>query len=346
MASGVPSFVRKSANYEELFDDENEQLPPIDATPISKIQETLSNQDKSSNSSKRKLPLPVNEPMRASGSHPGKRLRTTPSQKDGGPSPQVQKFAQMVGNQIPDDALAKWDKMSLVESAKAIPLANAQSFFLNLKHGEEIVKAARGDQRLAEEVKQLKTTIKTKDEERMRLQDTVRKLKAAETKLSKEREQLNNTIINLDKEKEELGATHAKAVRELELKVETLNIAMAQERSVFKAQKKDRYEAGYKNGIIDYMASTKIVFPDLDWSKLEAASVEPAEGTQKKEYVAAKGATAVGTKEAPQPSPNLEIEVQESGTENDIPSPDPVSTEVVPCDAQTTPEVVSTAPVS
>ncbi|KAK1365185.1 hypothetical protein POM88_040746 [Heracleum sosnowskyi] len=56
MASGVPSFVNKSASYDDLFGDDEKDLIPIDATPISRMKSTPASQDKSTTSSKRKLP--------------------------------------------------------------------------------------------------------------------------------------------------------------------------------------------------------------------------------------------------------------------------------------------------
>lgn len=47
------------------------------------------------------------------------------------------------------------------------------------------METARGDQKLAEEVKQLKSSLKAKDDEKKRYIDANKKLKSAETKLLK-----------------------------------------------------------------------------------------------------------------------------------------------------------------
>lgn len=72
----------------------------------------------------------------------------------------------MTGNQIPEETASKWDKMSLVESSKATLLQIPKAYFSTWKYDEEIVEAARGDQQLAEEVQQLKASIKSNDEEK------------------------------------------------------------------------------------------------------------------------------------------------------------------------------------
>lgn len=157
MASGVPSFINKFVDYEDLFGDEDKEPSPIDATPISRVKAASASIEKSATSSKRKLPLIPSESTMTISTRPVKRTRHTPIQDEDNLGPKAQFFAYMINNQIPEKTIAEWDKMTLTDAAKAIPLANAQSFFHYLKHGEEIVEAARGDQRLAQEIQQLKT---------------------------------------------------------------------------------------------------------------------------------------------------------------------------------------------
>lgn len=330
MSSGVPSFIQQTTNYEDIFGEDDDKTIPIAATPISKMKETSVTQEKSSSSSKRKLPPPAIDSAKNSGSR-AKRPRGAATQGDEGSSPQLLKIFNMAGHQIPEEIIAKWDRMSLAESAKAIPLANAQSFFHYLKHGEAIVEAARGDQKLAEEVKQLKASIKTKDEERRKLVDVNKKLKASETKLIKEREKLDATVIALDTEKEELVVANNKQVHELELKLEALNMSVATERSLHKDDKKSKYLAGYNNGIKDYFKATYEKFPDLDWSLLGADAVKMVEDIRGKEATHAAGpggdqVTLPAMEQVPKGGADGETQVEESKTAD-------------PVDDNTTPEV-------
>lgn len=51
----------------------------------------------------------------------------------------------MVGGQIPEKAVEECDKYKLVEAAQERSLDHAKSLFLDMKFGERIVEAARGD---------------------------------------------------------------------------------------------------------------------------------------------------------------------------------------------------------
>lgn len=144
---------------------------PIAATPISRAKPASILQEISSSSSKRKLPPTNTDVAKALGSRSNKKPKQTLSQGGEGACPYMNKFFDMIGNKIPEKTLAKWDGMSLVDATKTIPLANGQSFFHYLKHGEEIVEAARGDRKLIDEVKNLKALIKNRDDEEKKFMD-------------------------------------------------------------------------------------------------------------------------------------------------------------------------------
>ncbi|KAL8120331.1 hypothetical protein AgCh_017487 [Apium graveolens] len=74
----------------------------------------------------------------------------------------------MIKNQVTEETIVQWDKLKVGEAAPLITLANAQSLFLQLKHGERITEATHVDQKLVEEVKELKASLKTRDDERRR----------------------------------------------------------------------------------------------------------------------------------------------------------------------------------
>lgn len=169
----------------------------------------------------------------------------------------------MLKNQISEETLAQWDKVKMLEAAPMVTLAKAQSLFFYFKYGEHIIEAARGDQRLVEEVRQLKATLRSRDEEQKSAVDTIRKIRASEAKAVKEWDQFSQAVFTLDREKEEEAAA-AKKARELELKMENLQAAIQNHKSTLVEAKKAKYEAWYKNGINDYMRSTIKIFPDLE----------------------------------------------------------------------------------
>ena len=265
MASGVPSFVKQSVKYEDICSDE--EIEPIQATPISRVPPSASIQEKSA-SSKRKLPSLPSESVQASGSHPSKKLRAPSPHGSAGSSSRHQQFAAMLKNQVPDETLAQWDKVKMVEAAPAVTLANAQSLYFYLKFGEQIIEAARGDQRLIEEVRQLKMTLRSREEERKKVAETLRKIKTSEAKAVKERDQFSQAIATLDKEKEEEAIAANRKIQELELMIEQLQATIKGNKATLLDAKKAKYEAGYQNGVNDYMRSTMEMFPDLDWAKL------------------------------------------------------------------------------
>lgn len=335
MASSVPFFINKSIDYKDIFGDDDKEPTPIEATPISKIKNASASQEKSSTSSKRKLPTMPTESVKAPNSRLAKKTKQTLVHDDSSPGPKAQLFANMIGNQIPEKTIAECDKMNLTDAAKAIPLANAQSFFHYLKHGEEIVEAARGDQRMAQELQQLKVLIKTKDDEKKKLIEAGKNIRASEIKLSKEREQLNATIIKLDAEKEEMTTSHAKQIHELELKIDTLYSTIATERSAHKKDMKDKFLAGYNNGIKDYFRSTYEKFPDVDWAQLGDDVAAMVKEFQEK--------TAKGVqKEAEHAAPTQETLVPGGEVNAEVQMEEPKSAE--PVLDQVTPETVSEAP--
>ena len=163
MALGVPSFIKQSIKYEDICSDE--EAEPVQATPLARVLPSASNLEKSSNSSKRKLPSIPSNSARTSGSRPLKKTRAPSPQGEAGPHSRLQKFYEMLRNQVSEDTLSQWDRVSMVEAAPVATLANAQSLFFYLKYGELIIETARGAQRLVEEVRQLKATLRSRDDD-------------------------------------------------------------------------------------------------------------------------------------------------------------------------------------
>ena len=334
MASGVPSFIKQSVKYEDICSDE--EAEPVQATPLARVPPSTSNPEKSSNSSKRKLPSIPSDSARTLGSRPLKKTRGPSPQGEAGPHSRLQKFYEMLRNQVPEETLSQWDRVSMVEAAPVVTLANAQSLFFYLKYGEQIIETVRGDQRLVEEVRQLKATLKSREEEQRRAGETIRKIRASEAKILKERDQLSQAILKLDKDKEDEAATAAKKARELGLKIENLQAALKGNKSTLLEAKKAKYEAGYKNGINDYMRSTIEAFPDLDWSKLGGDAATMAGEIQRKK-----------AGEAP-PPPKMselvvaEVEVRAAQEEGEVQKDEPQCTDSTP--AVATDEAASKTP--
>lgn len=287
--------------------DEDDKVASIAATPISKIKDPVANVEISSTSSKRKLPPPASDAS-TSRSAKTKRNWLNTSLESENPGSHMQSFFQMAANQIPEETVAWWDGMNLAAAAKATILANAESFFHYLKHGERIVEAARGDQKLAEKKKFV---------------DANKKLKSAGTKLLKERDQLANSVAGLVAEKEELVSSHAKQVHELELKMEAM-------------KRKAVYDAGYNVAINDYIRYTHLKFPDLDWSQLGEDAVKMVEDIKKKEKAAG---AEVGDAEPTIKEKETEVPVSEAAETqakvSNIDAPTPSATTPVASDTPT-----------
>ncbi|KAL8135106.1 hypothetical protein AgCh_009942 [Apium graveolens] len=78
-----------------------------------------------------------------------------------------------------------------------------------LKDGES-TKAAHVDQKLEEEVQQLKNTLNAQDDEKKRAGETLKKITSSKSKLIKGRDQLNLTINAMYQENEKATADHAR----------------------------------------------------------------------------------------------------------------------------------------
>ncbi|KAL8092098.1 hypothetical protein AgCh_034402 [Apium graveolens] len=152
----------------------------------------------------------------------------------------------------------------------------AASLITKLKHGERITEATRVDQKLADKVQQLKTTLKSRDDDRKIATETLRKIRAFESKLLKENGQLNQAIVTLEKEKEEEVAELARKNHELELKVSRLQSVVDNNKAVLLDANKAKYKAGWAKGVKDFIKSTIDVFHDLDWSRLGEDAVKEA----------------------------------------------------------------------
>lgn len=178
---------------------------------------------------------------------------------------------------MPEETVAQWDRVKMIEAILDVTMTNAQSPFFYLKYGEQIIEAARGDQRLADEVNRLKAALRTCEDERNRAAEALRKIRAYETKLTKKRDQLSQVVSTLDKENEEEAVVAAGKIHDLELKIANIQATSRNNKDMLLEAKKAKSEAGYQNGISDYMNSTIEMFLDLDWSRLGVDSKDGGE---------------------------------------------------------------------
>lgn len=124
--------------------------------------------------------------------------------------------------------------------------------------------AARGDARLREELKNAKADLKSSEKEKRKLVDGNKRLKNEVASLNKNKKTLNKVVADQDTEKERLVADQAAKMKELQVQVDGLQDAMKGYRHALE----DRYKKGFANGVRDYMRSTWLKMPDLDWALL------------------------------------------------------------------------------
>lgn len=258
MASGLLKFLKQAVNYEDLYKDEMDDEIASLITPISKIKAEASLNEKLPSFTKRKIV----DPFETSGSRQSKRIRPPSAQETAETeTPQLfQKLTGMLEGHVAAGAMAKWDKMRLTEASCAITYANAQSLFLKLEFDEKIMNAFRGDQKLKEDLKEMRFKVKNLEDGEKNLQDSLLKLKTSESKLQKVKKKLDTLVISQDKEKEELSS---KLVN-LEKNIDGLNIAINTYKTTRVDRKKGKYNDGYNNAVTDYISMTMEIYPEID----------------------------------------------------------------------------------
>ena len=166
----------------------------------------------------------------------------------------------MLEGHVAAEAMAEWDKMRSTEASRAIAYANAQSLYLKLKFNEKIVSAARGDQKLREELKEMKSRMRSLEDGEKKLQDSLTKLKSSEAKLLKEKKKLDSLVVSQENEKVELSSK----VAELEKTVDGLNIAINTYKTTRVDREKAKYNDSYNNAVNDYISATIEFYPEID----------------------------------------------------------------------------------
>ena len=124
----------------------------------------------------------------------------------------------MLSDQILEATIQEWDRLSLAEAAKDNVVANAKSFFLDLKISEQVAKIARIDEGLRADLKQVKADLASAVKERDAYQKANLKFKEAETKALQEKRKEDKLRRGLEEEVDGLR----RQVNELELQVKGL----------------------------------------------------------------------------------------------------------------------------
>lgn len=221
MSGSLPSFVKLSEKYEDLFRDDDDLMlvdPVIDATPIFQAVVPPVRTD-SFNSDKRRLSCGGGSLGSTSETRSSKKPRT--AQPPAVPQ-DIQQFYQMVGGQIPIDVVYGLCKQKSSDVARSMLYLDGESFFHQLRLGGQLAAATRGDVRPREEMKKVKTDLEASDKERHGLLEANKKLKGEVASLTKEKETLSRLASSQDKEKEGLVASHAAREASLKAKLESL----------------------------------------------------------------------------------------------------------------------------
>ena len=118
MASKVPSFVKRSSKYEDIFGSKpsgktSSPGSPVSATPISRLPALQLDLKKTASSSRKRDLQTSLEPSSGSGSRSSKKpkLPIVPSHQTSSPPSKVQQFCNMIDGQVPKQEIHEWDML-------------------------------------------------------------------------------------------------------------------------------------------------------------------------------------------------------------------------------------------
>lgn len=264
MTSRIPSFVKRSKKYEDLFGEASGSRAPV-ATPLSQAPASSMEQKRTSSSSRKRESARATAAGTPADARPGKRLKLEAARNSPASSSQkTQLFHRMVESQIPEAVIRKWDRLSPAEAAHDKVVATAKSLFLDLKIGEHVADTTRVNETMRMDLKQAKADLASAIKERDAFQKANLKFNEAEVKALQVKEKEEMVKRGLEDEVNGLR----RQVKELELQVKGLQDAAA----TMKARRKEReatiFEAGVAAGVKDCVKSDYRFFPDNDWAKL------------------------------------------------------------------------------
>ncbi|KAK1373796.1 hypothetical protein POM88_029989 [Heracleum sosnowskyi] len=272
MSFSVPSFIKKSTLPTDR--KANQEIEAPVPTPA-KMAGASASVDRSTSSRKRDFQQTPGA-SHASGLISQNKLKqmTLKSPQSSVSVTSKSKFLESVNDNVSNNSVSEWDKMSLAEAAPMVTAASSQCLFFFLKYEGEIVEAARGDARAREE-----------DQEKRGL-----------------------VILKVDKARDDVDASYVKKVKELKAQVKAFKTSTSAPQE---NQSLDQYEAGYATRIKDYMASTYEVFPNLEWALLGQDAVDAVERIKKEKAVVADGRKAINSTDDAKDVKDKEVEDSE-----------------------------------
>lgn len=137
-ASNIPTFVKRSTKYEDLFREASGSQAPAAAKLISQLPTPSLKQKRTSSGSRKRdssKAVAAGTPAEArSNKKPKLALaRNSPASSS---SQKTQLFHRLINDQIPEALILERDRISLAEAAHDKVVANAKSLFLDLKISE------------------------------------------------------------------------------------------------------------------------------------------------------------------------------------------------------------------
>ena len=181
MAANIPSFVKRSTKYEDVFGEASGSQAPISAKPVSQLPTPSLEQKKASSGARKR------DSSADARSNKKPKLALARSSPSSSSSQKTQLFQRMLSDQIPEATIREGDRLSLTEAAKDKVVANAKSFFLDLKISEQVADTARIDEGLRADLRQVKADLASAVKERDAYQKENLKFKEVETRALQEK---------------------------------------------------------------------------------------------------------------------------------------------------------------
>ena len=137
MASNIPSFVKRSTKYEDLFGEASGSQAPVPAKLVSQLPTPSLEQKKASSGGRKRDPSKTAEARSSAEGRSSKKPRVALARSSPASSStqNTQFFQRMLSDQIPEATIREWDRLSIAEATRDKVVANAKSLFLDLKWG-------------------------------------------------------------------------------------------------------------------------------------------------------------------------------------------------------------------
>ena len=202
MVSNIPSFVKRSTKYEDLFGEASGSQAPISSKPISQLSTPSLEQKKASSGGRERDPSKAAEAGSSAEGRSSKKPRLTLARSSPASSStqKTQFFQRMLSDQIPEATIREWDRLSNAEGTRDKAVANAKSLFLDLKMGELVVDTARVNETRRADLKQARADQASAVKERDAFRKANLKFKEAEAKAQQLKEKEDMVGRGLEEE--------------------------------------------------------------------------------------------------------------------------------------------------